>query len=610
MTTTNTTSLGEMNKGARIWWDRGLNVFPANSKEKATYEDWDAYHYKPIPQETFDKWIKKGKFLTGVSVSPGVVYRIPELEGYFAVCIDWDKIEGFNALFPGKTVKEVAQEEYIEWHDDDKNKGHLWAYVPIVFPKKNPDLILGLEVKGHNTQGVMVSWPSTHKNGYQYKPVGIDKINKWPLEKAEAMLVRITEACRECEIEYPEVKRYSNTNFNGIRGNHNNGKSNTLLEGQIKVMLQSWPIKIDTTIEIGEGVRHDILVFTANSILFRHSATKSHNTLKKIFFEINYTLCRPTALPNQEAERIWSDALVYVQAIIERENVMPAAVADRLKQIGIYKVVKENPTTLYLADSHRDQVLKAVVLKPKSTTETKKKEDDEEQVTEQINTSPKNKKLLIKDTMIDAVPINVTVYSNPTDTSKTYKVTFRHRNANGTSHHFTVGPGIISHLLQELKVKGRFVKGKESDEALTALLIEWEDRGIAKIDNRMPQPGYYLIDGKVRGYDVTQRLGGEPIEESEIRRCIDVLDGLVTNKYKNPDIGPTIIKHASVAPFGYIKKGLKESGDNWVPGIYEYGFTRVGKNTAGIIHLAIWRKHGIRDKDTHQLGFSGIDTAR
>jgi hypothetical protein len=32
-------------------------------------------------------------------------------------------------------------------------------------------------------------------------------------------------------------------------------------------------------------------------------------------------------------------------------------------------------------------------------------------------------------------------------------------------------------------------------------------------------------------------------------------------------------------------------------------------DTAGIIELAIWRKHGIVDKETHQLGFSGIDTA-
>lgn len=59
----------------------------------------------------------------------------------------------------------------------------------------------------------------------------------------------------------------------------------------------------------------------------------------------------------------------------------------------------------------------------------------------------------------------------------------------------------------------------------------------------------------------------------------------------------------------YMKKGLKVSGDDWVPGIYEYGFTKAGKNTVGIIHLAIWRKHGIKDKEAHQLGFSGIDTA-
>lgn len=116
-------------------------------------------------------------------------------------------------------------------------------------------------------------------------------------------------------------------------------------------------------------------------------------------------------------------------------------------------------------------------------------------------------------------------------------------------------------------------------------MIEFEDRGIAKIDNRMPGPRYYFINGEIKGYDVTQRLG-QPVETSDIVACTEVLDGLV-DRHKNPDIGPTIIKHGIVSPFSYAKKGLKASGDNWVPGIYEYGFTRVGKNTAGIIHLAI-----------------------
>ena len=270
-------------------------------------------------------------------------------------------------------------------------------------------------------------------------------------------------------------------------------------------------------------------------------------------------------------------------------------------------MVRENPTTLYLADRHRDQIVKAVIQKPRSTVETESKEDQDSKTKTQTKTSAKGKQLLFKDIMIDAIPTDITIFSNPVDASKTYKVVFRHRNANGTHHFLTVGSGTVSYLLQELRVKGRFVKGKESDESLASLLIEYEDTGIAKIDNRMPQPGYYLIDGRVRGYDVTQRLS-ERIEESDVVACINVLDGLV-GKYKNPDIGPTLIKHAISSPFGYIKKGLKISGDNWVPGIYEYGFTRVGKNTVGIIHLAIWRKHGITDKEAHQLGFSGIDTA-
>ena len=131
-------SLAQMNKGARLWFHgRGLNVFPAES-DKATYEHWDQHHYKRIPERTFKQWIKEKRFLSGIAVSPGIVYGIPDLERYYAVCVDWDKIEGFNALFPGRTVEEVAQEEYIEWHDNDKSKGHLWAYVPILFPQEEP----------------------------------------------------------------------------------------------------------------------------------------------------------------------------------------------------------------------------------------------------------------------------------------------------------------------------------------------------------------------------------------------------------------------------------------------------------------------------------------
>ena len=88
------------------------------------------------------------------------------------------------------------------------------------------------------------------------------------------------------------------------------------------------------------------------------------------------------------------------------------------------------------------------------------------------------------------------------------------------------------------------MKGKESDEALTAILIEWEDRGIANVEDRMRQAGYYLINGKIEAYDVTQRLG-EQLDQSEIEGCIEVLDGLVT-RYKNPDIALLLSNNQSL----------------------------------------------------------------
>lgn len=599
--------LEDMNKGADLWWSRGLNVFPAHSRNKAVYEDWDEYHYKPIPEELFERWKKEGRFLTGVAVSPGIVYRIPELEGWFLSSIDWDKIEGFNALFPGKTVYEVAQKHYIEWHTGDKTKGHLWVYVPIVFPKKSPDSVLGLEVKGHNEHGVMMSSPSIHKDGHPYEVAGTNQIARWSKEEAEAFLVHINQVCEEKGVSYLDKTKKRNDSKSESESESEPAAEEERIKEKIRLMFERWPIDIDTTIEIPVGVRHDVLVYTANSILFRYSIIRNHNTLKGIFIDINYKLCKPDPSPNQEIEKIWKDALEFVQNANAKENVIPSKIAENLKQLGIYKVVKENPTTLYLADHHRDEIIKAVILKPKSTVETENQEDQEQKTKTTKKTNPKTKQLLVKDTMIDAIPTDITIFNNPIDASKTYKVTFQHKNSNGSSRFVTVGPGSVNYLLQELRVKGRFVKGKESDEALTSLLIEYEDRGIAKVDNRMPQPGYYMINNKIVGYDVTQHQGVS-IEQSEISNCIDVLDGLVT-KYKNPDIGPTLIKHAIPLPFSYIKKGLKVSGDDWVPGIYEYGFTRVGKNTVGIIQLAIWRKHDKQDKDFHQLGFSGIDTA-
>jgi hypothetical protein len=171
--------LEEINARADWWhYKNGAETYPAVSKDKASYEPRVEYNHKPVPDEIHEEWKKKGKYITGLAVSPGKVWRVPELQGYYLTYIEWDKKQGFQVLFPGKTVEKVANLEYIEWHEDAKDRGHLWFYSPFPIVKKEPDEILGLEGKGEHEHGIIMSSPSFHQGGQPYKTAGINKIAK------------------------------------------------------------------------------------------------------------------------------------------------------------------------------------------------------------------------------------------------------------------------------------------------------------------------------------------------------------------------------------------------------------------------------------------------
>ena len=75
-------------------------------------------------------------------------------------------------------------------------------------------------------------------------------------------------------------------------------------------MLESWPIEIDTSIEIPLGVSIMVLRFTANSILVRYWKSRNHETLRERFMEINQQLCKPVG---EYVEAIWDDAMDYIR---------------------------------------------------------------------------------------------------------------------------------------------------------------------------------------------------------------------------------------------------------------------------------------------------------
>lgn len=252
----------------------------------------------------------------------------------------------------------------------------------------------------------------------------------------------------------------------------------------------------------------------------------------------------------------------------------------------IYKFTRYNPLQLTIAHIDERKILYAYVGYVKNDNNDKY--------------SPAIQYLKLTDVIIDAIPKQVTIFDNPIDRNRKVQIQFESKS---TKRSFTIGPGTITSIVDELQNRNMLIKKAAAMDALTAIISAYERDDKAIINDNITTPGYYFMDGKLVTYQITQHINKYP-EQNEILQCINLLDEL-SQKYKNKDIFPTVIKWAVVAPFSFILKG----NDNWMSWLQPYGITKSGKSTIGIISLAVWRKHKSADKKDHQLGFNNIDSA-
>jgi hypothetical protein len=121
-------------------------------------------------------------------------------------------------------------------------------------------------------------------------------------------------------------------------------------------------------------------------------------------------------------------------------------------------------------------------------------------------------------------------------------------------------------LLEELQNKGRYVSDREAKQALTGILVKYEDSQKAEITNKPPQYGYFWINGQIVAYDTTQEDINPQLESdrTKILQCIDVLEALY-EKSKHRAAYVTVIKWSTLAPFSYARKFINECTrtNNW-----------------------------------------------
>ena len=172
----------DLNNSEDFWYYQiGVNVIPADTKNKQTYENWLQWQHNPIPIELHKQRKKNGEYNKGIALLPGKIWR-GRFEGKYLVAIDLDNKKAIEE-FCGNGLEELKQKTLVE-QTSNPEKMHLYFIVEREIPNKASDKvdvtkatkiqaneIPAIEVKS-NGKGLMFCSCSPHQNGSNYRIIG------------------------------------------------------------------------------------------------------------------------------------------------------------------------------------------------------------------------------------------------------------------------------------------------------------------------------------------------------------------------------------------------------------------------------------------------------
>ena len=93
------TELDQLNRFADYWrYDIGVNVIPADTRNKRPLIPWEEWQDKPIPEELHRRWKELGTFSKGIAIIPGKVWHRADKLGLYFIFLDADKFIAINEL--------------------------------------------------------------------------------------------------------------------------------------------------------------------------------------------------------------------------------------------------------------------------------------------------------------------------------------------------------------------------------------------------------------------------------------------------------------------------------------------------------------------------------
>lgn len=189
----------------------------------------------------------------------------------------------------------------------------------------------------------------------------------------------------------------------------------------------------------------------------------------------------------------------------------------------------------------------------------------------------------LKNIFIFASIVDVSVKWDPYREQKTYSITFKKKVANEEVI-FKV-EGSLDEILGRLKADALVVR-KDAKEVLSAILAEFEKKGLAKTEVGPTIKGIVLKDGRfvLNGH----RLPNIDGEREKVKEALELLDRYITTfASKKQKETVTVLKWALVSPFNWVKK--QAGRKNVFKWLFLIGAPDTGKTTdAELFTRWIW----------------------
>jgi hypothetical protein len=322
-------------------YEIGVNVIPADTRNKSTEIKWSQYQDKPIPEWQHEQWKTSGAFINGMAVILGKVYHNKQKDGLYLIGIDCDNAKAIEELCTngdGKIIPlaKLAETVIVEQHLDDITRAHVLLYSHNPFHKKSSDKtdihqsnkilnnqIPAIEVKGLGSHGILFVSPSIHKNGHQYQIIGT---------KEPAIVNNFDKHLNNIFTKY---------SIPCLEAGNENDKTLIPIDDLFKK---------EFTITEGHN-RHEALMRVMESLLAKLSPAFPLDKIKGLAREWNNEHCVPP-LDNREFEKQWKCALHFIGQKREEHTTKGQQQSSITNNTGtaaetIVELATENTTLLF-----------------------------------------------------------------------------------------------------------------------------------------------------------------------------------------------------------------------------------------------------------------------